>query len=119
MRATCLAGEAIDMMNADFEHKSVWTGDQKAVTKVRCIQKTDYDNPRKDYSEPVDAHVTAIDVLNKRAYGRKHVLYFVQVSVSQCLGLIPKEAKVAMVAFLDDPDDCSVVVTPEASGYEF
>merc|ERR1719238_839041 len=37
------------------EDISVWNGDIKAATKVREIEKSDYDVTHKDYSESVDA----------------------------------------------------------------
>jgi len=44
---------------------SVWNGDKKAATKVRGIEKADYDATHKDYSESVDALQRAIAVLKK------------------------------------------------------
>merc|ERR1719163_53409 len=72
-RAIAEAEEKIEVLNADIEkytadaaqlskeiaaHEediSVWTGDIKAATKVREIEKADYDTTHKDYSESVDA----------------------------------------------------------------
>merc|ERR1719428_1653171 len=53
------------------EDISVWNGDVKAATKVREIEKADYDTLHKDYSESVDALQRAIAVLKKQAYDRK------------------------------------------------
>merc|ERR1719262_842883 len=68
-RAIAEANEKIDVLKADIqkftadaarltkeiagldEDISVWTGDIKAATKVREIEKTDYDATHKDYSE--------------------------------------------------------------------
>jgi hypothetical protein len=67
-RAIAEANEKIDILKADIakytadaarltkeiaahdEDISVWTGDQKAATKVRGIEKADYDATHKDYS---------------------------------------------------------------------
>merc|ERR1719148_401301 len=72
-RAIAEANERIDMLKADIqkytadaakltkeiaeldEDISIWTGDIKAATKVREIEKADYDALHKDYSESVDA----------------------------------------------------------------
>merc|ERR1719413_141493 len=71
-RAISEANEAIEVQKADIqkytadaatltkeiaghdEDISVWTGDSKAATNVRKIEKTDYDTLHKDYSESVD-----------------------------------------------------------------
>merc|ERR1719498_2283992 len=87
-RAISEANEAIEVQKADIqkytadaatltkeiasheEDISVWTGDSKAATNVRAIEKTDYDALHKDYSESVDALERAIAVLKKQAYDR-------------------------------------------------
>merc|ERR1740138_1641707 len=91
-RAIEEANEQIDILKADIEkytsdaaqltkeiaaHEediSVWTGDSKAATKVREIEKTDYDTTHKDYSESIDALERAIAVLKKQAYNRPQAL---------------------------------------------
>merc|ERR1719191_1776697 len=52
------------------EDISIWTGDIKAATKVREIEKADYDATHKDYSESVDALERAIAVLKKQSHDR-------------------------------------------------
>merc|ERR1719240_1804794 len=52
------------------EDISVWNGDIKAATKVREIEKADYDETHKDYTESIDALERAIAVLKKQAYDR-------------------------------------------------
>merc|ERR1719476_1258792 len=71
----------------------------KAATKVRDMEKTDYDTTHKDYSESVDALERAIAVLKKQAYTRKQAT-FAQVGALKDLSLIPKEAKKTIEAFL-------------------
>merc|ERR1719316_1370147 len=101
------------------EDIAVWNGDMKAATKVREIEKADYDETHKDYSESIDALERAIAVLKKQAYDRKQAS-FAQVSALKSLDLIPKEAKRAIDVFLaQDPDEGLAVSAPEANAYEF
>jgi len=136
-RAISEATEAIDILNADInkytsdsaqltkeiaghdEDISVWGGDSKAATNVRGIEKADYDTLHKDYSESVDALNRAIAVLTKRAHDEPQASSLVQVSALQNLNLIPKEAKNAITAFLENQNDDLAMSAPEASGYEF
>merc|ERR1719502_2645681 len=100
---------------AHEEDIAVWNGDSKAATKVREIEKSDYDAMHKDYSESVDALERAIAVLKKQAYDRKQAS-FAQVSALKSLNLIPQEAKAAIDAFLaQDPDEGLAVSAPEAN----
>jgi len=139
-RAIAEANEMIEVLKADIqkyaadaarlskeiaEHEAdiaVWTGDSKAATKVREIEKADYDATHKDYSESVDALERAIAVLKKQAYDRKQTS-FAQVSALKSLSLIPADAKRTIDAFLaQDPEESAeglAVSAPEANGYEF
>jgi len=133
-RAIDEANEQIDVLKADIEKYtataakltkeiaehdediSVWQGDIKAATKVREIEKADYDATHTDYSESVDALERAIAVLKKQAHDRK------QASLIQLkkLRLIPDDAKKVIDAFLQqDPDEGLAVSAPEANAYEF
>merc|ERR1719392_612812 len=143
-RAIEEANEMIEILKADIqkyaadaeqlakeiaEHEediAVWTGDIKAATKVREIEKTDYDATHKDYSESVEALQMAIAVLKKQAYDRKQAASLVQVSSLRDLNLIPDNAKRAIDAFIaQDPEageesEAGLSVTaPEANAYEF
>jgi len=137
-RAIEEANEKIEMLKADIEKYisdaailtkeiaghdddiAAWTGDMKAATKVRGMEKTDYDATHKDYSESVDALERAIAVLKKQAYTRKQAEMFAQVGALKELNLIPKEAKKTIEAFLaEDPAEGLAVSAPEAAGYEF
>merc|ERR1719333_2060188 len=102
------------------EDISIWNGDMKAATKVRQIEKTDYDATHKDYSESVDALQRAIAVLKKQAHDRKQAS-LVQVSSLKSLNLIPPAAKKAIDAFLQsvEPTEGLAVSAPEANAYEF
>jgi len=99
---------------------AAWTGDQGAATKIRQIEKADYDALHKDYSESVDALQRAIAVLKKQAYDRPQAS-FAQVSALKSLTLIPQDAKKAIDLFLmQAPGDEGLAVSaPEAYGYEF
>merc|ERR1719194_17931 len=91
------------------EDIAVWTGDTQAATKVRKIEKADYDALHKDYSESVEALQMAIAVLKKQDYDRKQDS-LVQISNNlKNQVLIPEEAKRAIDAFLEqDPDPLDV-----------
>merc|ERR1719424_595680 len=82
------------------EDISVWTGDIKAATNVRDIEKSDYDTLHKDYSESVDALGRAIAVLKKQSHDRKQKSALLQVASLTSLSLIPAEAKRAIDAFV-------------------
>merc|ERR1719248_462627 len=146
-RAIAEASEMIEKLKADIqkytadaeqlakeiaEHEEdigVWTADIKAATKVRDIEKADYDATHKDYSESIDALRKAIAVLKEQAFDRK------QASLLQlsALKLMPEEAKRTIDAFLAQDPDAGVeeaaapeakdagleVAAPEANAYEF
>jgi len=107
-------GKEIAELDEDI---AVWTGDIKAATKVREIEKSDYDALHKDYSESVDALQRAITVLKKQSHDRKQAS-FLEVSALTGINLIPKEAKQTINAFLQQ-DAIAGVGAPEANGYEF
>jgi len=140
-RSIAEAAEKIEVLKADIakyiadasrltkeiaEHDadiSAWTGDQKAATGVRGIEKSDYDALHTDYSESVDALQRAIQVLKKRAHDLpQSEASLTQVSALQKLSLIPPEAKRTLDLFLAqisaDPTGTDVTA-PEAYGYEF
>merc|ERR1719189_1007345 len=100
---------------------AAWTGDEKAATKVRHLEKTDYDTLHKDISESVDALQRAILVLKKQAHDRPQAAALAQVSALQQLRLVPSEAKRTLDLFLqtsEQPEGLAVSA-PEAYGYEF
>jgi len=98
---------------------AAWTGDEKAATKVRAMEKGDYDETHKDYSESIDALERAIAVMKKQAYTRKQES-FAQLSAVGKMALIPDHARKVIEAFLQqDPDEGLAVSAPEAAGYEF
>jgi len=140
-RAIKEANERIEVLKADIQKNtakaakltkeiaeldediSIWTGDIKAATKVREIEKADYDALHKDYSESVDALERAIAVLKKQSHDRKQAS-LLQVSSLMNLQLIPAEAKKAIDAFIQqDQEEWApeglAVSAPEANAYEF
>merc|ERR1719181_1044415 len=138
-RAIKEANEMIEVLKADIqkytadvalltkeiaeldEDVAIWTGDIKAATNVREIEKADYDATHKDYSESVDALERAIDVLKKQSHDRKQSS-LLQVSSLSKLSLIPAEAKRAIDAFVQQEDmapEGLAVSAPEANAYEF
>merc|ERR1719313_463209 len=110
-------GKEIAALEADI---AAWNGDIDAATKVRAIEKADYDAMHKDYSESIDALQRAIQVLKKQAFDRKQAS-LAQVASLKSLNLIPKTAKDAINAYLQqEPDDEGLAVSaPEANAYEF
>eukprot|EP00429_Kryptoperidinium_foliaceum_P020321 CAMPEP_0176036340 /NCGR_PEP_ID=MMETSP0120_2-20121206/17997_1 /TAXON_ID=160619 /ORGANISM="Kryptoperidinium foliaceum, Strain CCMP 1326" /LENGTH=420 /DNA_ID=CAMNT_0017369727 /DNA_START=76 /DNA_END=1334 /DNA_ORIENTATION=+ len=139
-RAIKEAEETIEVLKADIqkytsdaqeltkeiaEHDAdiaTWTGDKKAATNVRAIEKADYETLHKDYSESVDALLRAVAVLKKQAHDRPQASSLTQVSRLSSMRLIPNEAKKAIDLFLmqgaQDPEGLEVSA-PEAAGYEF
>jgi len=117
------AADAEQLAKEIAEHEAdiaVWTGDIKAATKVRGIEKADYDATHKDYTESVEALQMAIEVLKKQAHDRKQASSLAQVSALKSVSLIPDEAKRAIDAFISqDPDAGLDVAAPEANAYEF
>merc|ERR1719223_2697367 len=98
------------------EDVSIWQGDMKAATKVRQIEKTDYDATHKDYSESVDALQRAIAVLKKQAFDRKQKSSLAQVAALKNLNLIPDKAKKIINVFLSTEEDAeSLEAAPEAN----
>jgi hypothetical protein len=99
---------------------STWTGDSKAATTVRGMEKSTYDTTHKDYSESIDALGRAIEVMKKQAFDRNQASSLVQLSALKELNLFPKEAKRQIDAFLsEDPAEGLAVSAPAAEGYEF
>merc|ERR1719316_1528705 len=88
------------------EDIAVWNGDKNAATKVREIEKADYDATHTDYSESIDALERAIAVLKKQDYDRKQASSLIQVKALTGLNLIPAHAKKVIEAFIQqDPSE--------------
>jgi len=108
----------IGLLDAD---KDTWSGDIKAATKVRTIEKADYDAMHKDYSESIDAIGRAVQILKKQSHDRGQKKSFAQVSSLSKMSLIPEHAKKVIDAFLQQGVQESDLEAgaPEANGYEF
>jgi len=136
-RAIEEADEQIEVLKADIEkytadaaqlskeiaeHEAdiaVWTGDSRAATKVREVEKADYDTTHADYTESIDALERAIAVLKKQAYDRSQAS-LLQVRSLTSLKLIPDDAKKIIDSFLqEEPAEGLEVTAPQADGYEF
>ena len=98
---------------------AVWTDDNNAATKVRIVEKVDYDTTHKDYPESIDALERVTTLLERQAYDRRQAS-FAQVVSLQKLNMIPENAMRTIDAFLQqEPDEGLSVNTPEDYGYEF
>jgi hypothetical protein len=105
-------GRSIKALEEDI---AVWTGDQKAATSVREIEKGVYDKTHKDYSESVSALGRAIDTLKKGAQDKAQA--FTQMSKLHKMDKLPKQAKQVIASFLQEPEGLDVEA-PESAAYE-
>jgi prefoldin subunit 5 len=130
------ANELIDSLKADIqkyeadaaqltkeiadhdEDISTWTNDIKAATKVREIEKADYDATHQDYTESIDALGRAIKVLKDSAKDVKQAS-FAQIAKLKTFDLIPEDAKKAIDTFFQDPEEALSIAAPEANAYEY
>merc|ERR1740117_2709156 len=126
------AADSIEMLKADIQQYATdakelgkkvaglrrdvvcWEGDIKATTKVREIDKADYDTTHADYSESLDALERAIAVLKKQDHDRTQAA-LTQVSQQS---RIPDKARATIEAFLAEDDDGLGVSAPEPNAYE-
>merc|ERR550514_2036138 len=96
------------------EDISTWTNDIKAATKVREIEKADYDAKHQDYTESIDALERAIKVIKDSAKDVPQAGALLQL---KNLNLIPDDAKKAIDAFFQDADEFSED-QPATAAYE-
>mmetsp|Transcript_157600 Transcript_157600/g.273439 ORF Transcript_157600/g.273439 Transcript_157600/m.273439 type:complete len:676 (+) Transcript_157600:43-2070(+) len=119
---TATAAELAQQIAGHEEDISVFKGDIAAATKVRKIEKVEFDKMHADYSESIDALERAIAVLKKQAYDRKQAptTSLAQVEALKKLALIPKSARRAIDAFLsEEVSEEDLDKAPEANAYEF
>jgi len=131
------ANEAIELFNAKIEKAvanvdrltrdistneqdiSVYKGDEVAATKVREIERADFVNMDRDYSESIDALRRAVNVLKQQNFDRAQA----QEALLQVERLIPVESKKTVTAFIslagEDDADHLGVSAPDAHAYEF
>merc|ERR1719335_1887822 len=121
------AAEAEDASKKIAIHEediTVWTNDKAAATKVRDIEKADFDAAHTDLSESIDALGRAIAVLKKQSADKKQAA-FSQLSQLKNFNLIPDDAKRAIDAYLqtgsamEDTQPGMDYAAPEANAYEF
>merc|ERR1719460_3007187 len=96
------------------------TGDIKAATKVREIEKAQYDKEHKDYVSAVTEFASSIKTMESEAHDRAQAS-FVQLS-TKTLDLIPEDAKRSINAFLSTDADLAdglAVEQPATNAYEF
>jgi len=94
---------------------ATWTGDRKAASSVRALDKADYDKLHKDYTESVTAIAGAINVLKKQS-GDKKQAAFVELAALTDLHLMPEHAKKQITYFLQV--GASEEGAPKANAYE-
>jgi len=101
------------------EDQDIWSGDIKAATKVRAIEKADYDKMHQDYSESIDAVGRAVSVMKKQSHDRTQKKAAL-LQVSSAL-LIPDGMKKTIETFLQQGDSeyAEDLAAPEANAYEF
>jgi hypothetical protein len=113
--------EKLSKQIADSEEDiTVWTGDQKAATKVREIEKADYDKTHTDYSESIDALERAMATLKKQSADVKQASFAQMSPLSKLkdFDIIPDEAKRSIDSFLSQAPGMDYQA-PEANAYEF
>jgi hypothetical protein len=149
-RAISEAENEISMLTADIQSAEVgaqevakhiqeldanmatFTGDIKAATSVREIERTDYMKVHKDYSDSIDAIAKAVDVLQTQAYNRPQATALMQRLSALPAAATPSAAQQALRTFLagssSTKDDFLVQLgagaanfsdPPEANAYEF
>jgi chromosome segregation ATPase len=99
-------------------HKGHWTSDIDAATKVRAIERKDFQVTSKDYQESIDALERAIPVLKEQDFDRKQVDKsdaFTQISRSR---IVPSNVKTMLTQLVESRDPVSYKA-PEANAYEF
>jgi len=91
-------------------------GDQKAATKVRELERVEYETTHKDYTESIDAIGQAVATLKKQAYDRKQKVLLQDVI---SLKKVPESSKRIIEAFLSRDSEEFALAAPEANAYEF
>ena len=110
-------------INKAEEDKGHWSSDVDAATRVREIERKDFDATNKDYTESIDALARAIPVLKAQDYDRKQAgsaeaeEALLQVSEAR---RVPSSAKEVVAAFLQrSQEPFASYEAPEANAYEF
>lgn len=78
-----------------------WTGDKDAATKVRNIEKADYEKANTDLTESVDALAKAIETLEAQNWNRAKVTFLQTDALKKVnINMSPTEATKALDLFL-------------------
>merc|ERR1712224_416230 len=96
---------------------ATFSADQKAATKIRELERTEYQKAHDDYTESIDAIGKAVQVLKKQAFNRAQAKEPKKAALLQDiinLKKVPEESKRVIEAFL-----AKDFQEPEAYGYEF
>jgi hypothetical protein len=102
------------------DEEATFAGDKKAATKVRELERAEYDRVHQDYSESVGAIEKAVAVLKKQAYDREQAGDKSLLQKVMSLDKVPQASKQAIEVFLSrDAEELSLEAAPEALGYEF
>jgi hypothetical protein len=91
-----------------------FTGDVKASTSVRALEKETFDKTHQDYSESVDALKRAVSVLSDAAHDTPQALMQLQN-----LNLVPMDAKQQLTEFLQSVGAGAEPSVPDAAAYTF
>jgi len=107
-------GHEISVHDEDI---ATWEGDQKAATKVREIEKTDYQAEHLDISQSIEALGAGVDTMKAEAHDVAQSA-LVQIAT---MPRIPEDAKKTINAFLSQtPDDENLAMaSPQANAHEF
>jgi hypothetical protein len=105
-----LLAQEIAVLEEDI---AVWTGDIKAATGVRAIDKAAYDKTHKDMSESIDALGRAVATLKDNSKSIAQV----QLKKVRSLDNIDDSARRSIDAFLSESDDMENLA-PEANAFE-
>jgi len=107
------AADRVAEIDAEVASKE---GDIAASTKIRKIEREQYQETHKDYTESIDAIGRAVMVLQQQNYDRKAKAFLSEDAIARVMS--PDEKKV-IEKFLQQDPELAEVGGPEAHGYEF
>jgi len=121
-KAQSVAADLTVAIEKNEKDTATYQGDQNAATKVRQIEREDFEKLHRDYSESVDALRRAIDVLKAQNFDRKQAAEaLLQVRSKVAAAAVdPSMQRLEAALAQDDDDDANLAVeAPEANAYEF
>jgi len=125
LKAEATIKKTTDRIDELEEDVGRWQKDIKATAEVWQKEKEDYSNTQTDFQESITALGDAIMVMKKQAYDRPQPELVQTLLQLQARPSLPKDAKAALVAFLQQPsveampDEMLSIRAPEAYSYEF